>query len=171
MRKLVPIIAASLTVGGCSAGADRTKAEAGVAQFRRMIEAERYREIYAGAADEFWRATTEEEGIRFLQMVHDRLGAVRSASSTGWRVNFTPGGSTVNLTYNTQFASGAGTEDFVFRIGGADARLVGYHVNSPALSGTGALTSATTAKPSEAVAPAAPDAVASPKPADADGGK
>jgi len=160
MRKIVPIMAAALAAGGCSAGADRAKAEAAVQQFHEMVAAERYREIYVGAADEFRRSASEEEGINFLRMIHDRLGAVRSTSSTGWRVNYTPGGSTVTLTYNTQFASGAGTEDFVFRTGGANAQLVGYHVNSPALIGPAAPAPApapaAAAKPSAAPAPAPP---------------
>ena len=147
MRNMAIIAAAALAVGGCSAGADRAAAEAGVAQFHQMIEAGRYHDIYVNAADEFRRSTTEAEGIRFLQMVHDRLGAVRSTSSSGWRVNFTPGGSTVSLSYSTQFTSGPGTEDFVFRIGGANAQLVGYHVNSPALIGSGAPAAAATDKP------------------------
>jgi len=155
--------AESTTAQTASTNAAREAAEAGVAQFHRMIEAGRYREIYVEAADEFRRATTEEDGIRFLQMVHDRLGAVRSTSSTGWRVNFTPGGSTFSLTYNTQFASGAGTEDFVFRIGGASARLAGYHVNSPALIGQDAPTApAAAAKPAEAGEAAAPAPVVAP---------
>ena len=156
MRKMVPIMAAALTFGGCSAGADRAKAEAGVAQFHRMMEAGRYHEIYTAAADEFRRTTAEPEGISFLQMVHDRLGAVRSSSATGWRVNFTPGGTMVNLSYNTQFASGAGSEDFVFRIGGANAQLVGYHVNSPALIAGASAGSPGSAKPAEAAVPATP---------------
>lgn len=173
MRNMALIAAAGLALGGCSAGADRAKAEAGVALFHRMIEAGRYHDIYVGAADEFRRSASEEEGIRFLQMVHDRLGAVRSTSSTGWRVNFTPGGSMVSLDYNTQFASGPGTENFVFRTGGANAQLVGYHVNSPALIGSGAPAPAA-AKPSEEPAPAAPVNIVPtepPKPPEPAGGK
>jgi hypothetical protein len=162
---MLPIMAAALAASGCSAGADRAAAEAGVAQFHQMIEAGRYRDIYVNAADEFRRSTTEEDGIRFLRMVHDRLGAVRSTSSTGWRVNFTPGGSTVSLTYATQFVSGAGTEDFVFRIGGASARLAGYHVNSPALGGASAPNAAAAIKPSEGAAPATPVTVVPAEPA------
>jgi hypothetical protein len=167
MRKMVPLMAAVLAASGCSAGDDRAAAEAGVAQFRQMMEAGRYHDIYVNAADEFRRSASEEDGTRFLRTIHDRLGAVRSASSTGWRVNLTSGGSTVNLTYDTQFALAAGNEDFVFLIGGANARLAGYHVRSPALIGAGALAPAEQAKPSEGAAPAAPVTVApveAPKP-------
>jgi hypothetical protein len=161
MRAVMAIIAGALVVGSCSSGADRAAAEAGVAQFHQMIEAQRYHDIFVGAADEFRGATSEAEGVRFLQMIHDRLGPVRSTTPSGWRVNFTPGGSTVSLNYDTQFASAAGTENFVFRIGGANARLVGYHVNSPALVGSGAPNDAAPAY----VAPAKPSALASPLPA------
>lgn len=169
MRKMVPIMAAALAASACSGGDDRAAAEAGVAQLHQMMEAERYHDIYAGAADEFRRSASEEDGTRFLRMIHDRLGAVRSTSSTGWRVNFTPGGSMVNLTYDTQFALAAGTEDFVFRIGGGSAHLAGYHVRSPALIGANALAPAEQAKPSEDAAPAAPATAAPaepPKPAE-----
>jgi hypothetical protein len=155
MRQAIAIMAAALATGACSSGADRAAAEAGVAQFHQMVEAQRYHDIFVGAADEFRSGTSEEEGVRFLQMVHDRLGAVRSTTQSGWRVNFSPGGSTVSLNYNTQFASGAGTENFVFRIGGSRARLVGYHVNSPALLGSGTPGTAPPAKSSEEDSPSA----------------
>jgi hypothetical protein len=158
MRRIMAIMATALAVGGCSSGADRAAAEAGVAQFHQMIEAQRYHDIFVGAADEFRGATSEAEGVRFLQMVHDRLGPVRSTTPSGWRVNFTPGGSTVSLNYDTQFASAAGTENFVFRIGGANARLVGYHVNSPALAGSGGPGNSTQPKPEAGGPPSPPPA-------------
>ena len=36
----------------------------------------------------------------------------------------------VYLTYDTQFALAAGSEDIVFRIDGGSPRLAGYHVQS-----------------------------------------
>lgn len=156
MRLTIAITAATLGVGGCSAGADRAAAEAGVVQFHQMVEAQRYHDIYVGAADEFRSAATEAEGVRFLQMIHDRLGAVRSTTPNGWRVNVSTGGTMVNLNYNTQFASAAGTENFVFRIAGSNARLVGYHVNSPALAQAGAPAAPGQEKPGGAPVPAQP---------------
>jgi len=153
MRGAIAIMAAALAAGGCTAGADRTTAEAGVAQFHQMVEAQRYHDIFVGAADEFRSGTSEAEGVRFLQMVHDRLGAVRSSTQSGWRVNFTTGGTIVSLNYDTQFASAAGTENFVFRIAGRNARLVGYHVNSPALLSSGTPAGTQPAKISEEAGP------------------
>ena len=100
-----------------------------------MLDAGRYHDIYAGAANEFRQSGSEQAATRFLAMVHDRLGPVRRADQRGWRVNFATGGNVVSLSYSTQFASGRGTEDFVFRVRGGSPVLVGYHINSMDLIG------------------------------------
>ena len=164
MKKIMPIMAAALAVTGCSATRDKAAAEAGVVQFHQMLDAGRFHDIYAGAAPEFRRTGSEQEELGVLQMIHDRLGAFRSSQQSSWRVNYGTGGSIVNLTYNAQFASAPGHEDFVFRINGNAPQLVGYHVNSPALTASGPPATGAPGKPSEGaasqstikVAPAAP---------------
>jgi hypothetical protein len=170
MRKTTAITALALVLaaGGCSAGREKGVAESGVAVFHQMLDAGRYHDIYAGADPEYRSTASEQEGTQVLQMVHDRLGAFRSSQEKSWRVNYGTVGNVVNLTYDSQFASGAGTEDFVFRVDGSAAHLVGYHVHSPALAGSGAATPAAAAKPEGEAAPppAAPVAPAeAPKPA------
>jgi hypothetical protein len=165
MRNLAMIFSVGLALGGCSVSQDKASAESGVVHFHDMLDAGRYHDIYIGGEPEFRRTASEAEGVRIFQMVHDRLGPFRSSQPTGWRVNFVAGGNIVNLTYNTQFASASGTEDFVFRIRDGAAHLVGYHVNSPALNGPAA-----SAKPAGgAAAPGQsivrlPDAPTPPKP-------
>jgi hypothetical protein len=44
-------------------------------------------------------------------------------------VNYNNGFGSVTLNYQTQFASGSGTEQFVYRTGAAPA-LLGYRINS-----------------------------------------
>jgi hypothetical protein len=134
MRKSV-IAAALVAATGCSAGHDKAVAEAGVAQFHRMLDAGRYHDIYASADDQFRQAGSEQAATRFMALIHDRLGPVRRADPRGWRVNFAPGGNMVGLSYTTQFARGRGTEDFAFRVRGGSASLVGFHVNSMDLFG------------------------------------
>ena len=153
-------MAAALALGGCSASRDKSAAEEGVIRFHEMFDGGRYHDIYAGAATEFRQSASEQVAIAEMQRIHDRLGAFRSSQQSGWRVNFGTGGNVVRLSYNSQFASGAGVEDFVFRIEGNAPQLVGYHVNSPALNGPAA-PAAAPAKPGSApppvvVAPAEP---------------
>jgi hypothetical protein len=151
MRTIAASVAAALALGGCSVSHDKASAEAGVVRFHQLLEAGRYHDIYAGAEPEFRRSGSEQEEIRVLQMIHDRLGAFRSSQQSGWRVNFATGGNIVGLTYNARFASAAGSENFVFRIKSGGALLVGYHVNSPVLADTAA--SAPPSKPGESAAP------------------
>jgi len=122
--------AALLALSGCSAGQDKTAAEAGVAQFHRQLQAGDYHEIYRGAAAEFRQSGSENSAVRFLDTVNERLGAVQRANQQNWRVNFTSGGNMVILDYATEFAHGRGVENFVFRVQGGQAKLVGYHINS-----------------------------------------
>ena len=170
MKKIMPIMAAALAVAGCSATRDKAAAEAGVVQFHQMLDAGRFHDIYAGAAPEFRRTGSEQEELGVLQMIHERLGAFRSSQQSGWRVNYGTGGNVVNLTYASQFASGAGTEDFVFRIEGNAPHLVGYHVHSLALTGAGASGAGAPgpgapAKPDGGAAPPPPAPVVSTEPA------
>jgi hypothetical protein len=133
MRFLLLAVAALIGLSGCSISQDKAAAEAGVARFRQQLDAGRYQEIYRTGGPEFRGTGSEEAGTRFLQTVHDRLGAVRNAQQTGWRVNFNSGGSVAVLNYETEFARGRGTEEFVFRLAEGQPTLIGYHVNSDAL--------------------------------------
>jgi hypothetical protein len=175
--KAIVAIMAGLALAGCSAGRDKAAAETGVATFHQMLDAGRYHDIYAGADPAFRSTASEQEGLRVLQMIHDRLGGFRSSQQSGWRVNYGTGGSIVNLTYDSQFASAAGTEDFVFRIEGNAPHLVGYHVNSPALTGSGATGAGASSpgasgKPGGAAPPPAPIVSTEPaKPPEPAGGK
>jgi hypothetical protein len=130
MRIWPLLTALSLALAGCSAGQDKAAAEAGVQSFREMLGAGRYAEIYRAAGHEFRQTGSEESAVRFLQSVRERLGAVRSANQTGWRVNYGNGGSVTVLNYATEFERGRGTEEFVYRVDGGQPVLIGYHVNS-----------------------------------------
>ena len=130
MRSLFLAAAVGAGLAGCSAGQDKAVAEGGVAEFRRMMDARRYGEIYSGAAADFRQVSSRETALRFLEMVGTRLGPVRQSTQQGWNVNMGTAGKMVTLNYATEFARGRGTESFVFRIEGERAKLAGYHVNS-----------------------------------------
>jgi hypothetical protein len=135
--RFLPIVAAvSIGLAGCSAGRDKAAAEAGVETFRQALAAGRYAEIYRNAGPEFRQSGTEESAAGFLGSVHQRLGNVRTANQTGWRVNYQPGDSRAVLNYSTEFERGRGTEEFVFRISEGESILIGYHIDSNELRST-----------------------------------
>jgi len=119
-----------LLLGGCSASADKAAAERGVGEFRRSLAAERYHDIYVASSQDMQQATSEQALTVVLRGVHDRLGPVRESDQQSWRVNFDSRGNLVQLIYATQFTSGRGLEEFVFRANGGTVRLAGYHINS-----------------------------------------
>ena len=130
MRNLCVLILVCLTLGACSAGADKAASEALVQQFRRQMDAGRFQQIYRTSSDEFRQSGSEDTLVGFLATVQARLGRVRSSNQTGWHFNATPAASTTTLTYATEFERGSGTETFVFRVTDGRAALVGYHINS-----------------------------------------
>jgi hypothetical protein len=173
MGKAIWFVAAALAVGGCSFSQAKGAAEAGAVQFHQMLDAGRFHDIYAGTSDDFRRVTTEAEFSRLLQMVHDRLGAVRETSESDWRVNFSGGNDMVVLHYATQFASGRGSEEFVYRVSGDSAQLAGYHISSTdLLTGmTPPSGNAVAAKPAEGPAPQSEVRLAPVEPPQPPGGK
>lgn len=135
MRKILLIAALSLTTVGCGAGGAKAGAEAAVTQFHQLLDAARYHDIYAGTAPEFRNVTTEDQLTQLMQTIHDRLGAVGQANEQGWHYNYNNGVTRVDLTYNTSFASGTGTETFVYRIDNGRPSLLSYDIHSDALRG------------------------------------
>jgi hypothetical protein len=134
LPKLFLIAALALVLSACSAGADKSAAEAGVERFHEMFDAGRYAEIYRQAAPEFRQSSPEAGAVNFMRTVHERLGLVRSTVQQGWRVNFVQGGNVVILSYQTEFERAHGVETFTFRVNGASAQLIGYHASSPVLT-------------------------------------
>jgi hypothetical protein len=120
-------------LGSCGSNGDKAASERAVAQIHRQLDAGKLHEIYAGSSDELKHMTSEREFDQFLGTVRDRLGKTGQASQRGWKVNYGTSGGTVELNYRTQFEHGSATEDFLFRAGGEQPRLLGYHVASKAL--------------------------------------
>jgi opacity protein-like surface antigen len=129
MRKLLIVAAATVLLAGCSAGKDAAAAEQAVTHFHQQLDAGQFDAIYDASAPELKAVTPKAAFLRLLDAIHRKLGAVKGATSQGWGVNYGTGGGTVTLNYQTQFARGSGTEQFVYRTGSAPT-LLGYHINS-----------------------------------------
>ncbi len=125
--------AALAVLAGCSAGADTSAAEAGVAEFRQMLAAGRLADIYRTSAPEMQGATSEAQLTQLLSAVRDRLGEFQSADRAGWHWNNNNGVTLVTLNYNSRYAAGEAEERFVYRVGGGSAALAGYNISSMAL--------------------------------------
>ena len=121
-----------VVVAACTFGSTGSAEEA-VHEFHRRFSAQAFGEVYS-ESDQAMQETTSEEGLTdFLQSLHEKLGPVQETRRTGWHVNVGAKGRIVTLQYETDFANGHGSEQFIFRLHGEKARLQGYHVSAPVL--------------------------------------
>jgi hypothetical protein len=99
----------------------------------RAMDSEQFADIYSQADDAFRAATKQQDFLDFISAVHRKLGKVQNASQGGYFVNFSTSGTQVRLNYRTKFEGGDAQEEFIWKIKGNQAVLVGYHINSNAL--------------------------------------
>ena len=129
MRSLIPIALAVALTGGCSAGQDTAAAQQAVVQFHQRLDAGQFDAVYDEAGPELKAITPKPQFVQLLTQIHGGLGTVKATKQVGWNVNYNNGSGTVTLTYETQFASGNGTEQFIYRTG-KPLLLAGYHIQS-----------------------------------------
>jgi hypothetical protein len=131
IRSCAWVIVSALVVAGCG-GTDAAKR--GVEEFRSRAAQRSYAEIYRAAGAELRQGTTEEQFERFMTAIDRKLGAWQAAEDPAWNVMRGTTGQLVRLTYESQFARGGASEQFLWRIERGEAVLLGYHVNSPLLA-------------------------------------
>ncbi len=125
---LVPV---ALLFIACSGGTEEGKR--GVADFRARVAQRSFADIYRAASPEFRQAAPEEQFAGFMNALDRKLGRWQAAPDPAWNITRGTAGHLVVLTYQSQFAKGAVTERFSWRIEHGTAILLGYNVNSPLL--------------------------------------
>jgi hypothetical protein len=127
---LTAAVLVSMCLAACSATKDVDIATAAVAQFRELMAAQKFDQIYSQGADDLKKSTTEQSLTRLLEAIDRKLGTFKSAQSNGWSVNYNTSGTSVTMKFKTEFEKGTGTETFVYRITDGKALLAGYQINS-----------------------------------------
>ncbi|HWO35009.1 MAG TPA: DUF4019 domain-containing protein [Candidatus Acidoferrum sp.] len=132
VRYLVAICVAGILLCSCGSSAKNLQlAEQNVEQFHSELDSEQYAAVYAASDEKFHQATSESDFVKLLEAIHRKLGNVQQANlhTTGvaW---FAGQGATVTLVYQTKFAEGAGTEQFVWHVKDDGAALYSYRINS-----------------------------------------
>jgi hypothetical protein len=132
-RTFLRLVALAFALTGCSVSADTAAAEAGVPRFHQLLDAGKFVEIYEQSSEDLKKTATQQDFVALLEAVHRKLGNTKSSDKQGWNINYHTSGTFVTLTYKTVYAEGEAAEQFVFRMQGSVAALVGYHINSTAL--------------------------------------
>jgi hypothetical protein len=127
------IALALMTLASCSTAEDQRIAVDAVSQFHDLYNRQSYAAIYTGADDAVHKAGSETDWLNLMSAIRRKLGSYRSSEDAGWGVSKALGGTKVVLNYRSQFAEGAATEQFIFRISSGKPYLVNYYINSPLL--------------------------------------
>ena len=133
MRTLVFLLVLACAMSGCSMSANTATAEQGVAMFHSQLDAGQFAQMYQASSDGLKKITGEQEFVAFLEGVHGKLGATKSATQKDWKVNYLTRGTFVTLHYKTSYANGEADEEFVFLVDGQKASLEGYHMNTTSM--------------------------------------
>jgi hypothetical protein len=108
-------------------------ASTAVEHFHQQLNDADFEGIYAEASNDFRRSGNHDDMIRFLALVHSKMGAAGKASTVGFHMNWRNGHLWVDRALNTQFALGPGQESFIWIADHEQLRLYGYHITSPNL--------------------------------------
>jgi hypothetical protein len=96
--------------------------------FHSQLDSERYSAIYQAADARLKETTSEPSFVKLLQGVHQTLGAVQNSAQQ--RTIFQLAQGTIRVDYDTNFARGAGREQFVWQIKDNQAILDAYRIDS-----------------------------------------
>ena len=96
--------------------------------FHSQLDSEEYSAIYQAAGASMKETTNEPNFVKFLQGVHQTLGAVQNSVPRGTIFQLAQG--TIRVDYDTTFARGTGREQFVWQIKDNQAILYGYRIDS-----------------------------------------
>jgi hypothetical protein len=132
VRFVVSICAVSVLLCSCGSSTKSLElAEQNVQQFHSELDSEQYTAVYAASDEKFHEATTESDFVKLLEAVHRKLGNVQQANLRNTGVAWFAGqGATVTLVYETKFADGTGTEQFIWHVKDNGAALYRYQINS-----------------------------------------
>lgn len=111
----------------------RKLATASVRHFHLQLNAEEYEEIYRGADGGFRAGQSHDELIKFLQVVHRKLGNAGYENQVNIRVDTNARGTFTTTWYSTTFVNVTASERFTWVSSGGALKLYAYHIESNAL--------------------------------------
>src|SRR5260370_13741702 len=107
------IVMVTLLFHACTPNENKLTAERGVADLHQKLDSALYHEIYASSDAEFKNAISESDAIAYFAAINNKLGGPKSAELKDWRVDFSANRTLVALFYETEFAQGRASEEFI----------------------------------------------------------
>ncbi|MEM7699874.1 MAG: hypothetical protein AAF236_15875 [Verrucomicrobiota bacterium] len=144
-----------LLLTSCNPFKTLPRGEAGVTEFHTRFNNEAYDEIYDQSHPDFQASETREDVVEFISNTRRQLGRLNSASRTSFSSNFENGASRIELTFDTTYDNGSGTETFLFQIERGVPLLLNWNIDADFGNGTAASTDNSSAEPDQNPAPQA----------------
>lgn len=121
-----------LLIWHCSkaAFADVRIAKQAVDHFHQHFNAGQFENIYDEASDQLHNVNTKAQFVELFSAIQRKLGSVVRTGEPRYVVNANTNGTSVTLTYQTEFTNGSAEEKFVWSLKGGEAILNGYTINS-----------------------------------------
>jgi hypothetical protein len=114
--------------------ADRADRRARGGGFHQRLAAGQYDAIYDNAAPAFRTSLNRSDSAKFFTAIRKKMGDCKTpVGAISFFTNANTSGTSVQLRYRLECASGALDETLVYVVTGDGPRLVGYNANSPAL--------------------------------------
>lgn len=125
------VLALVLMVSGCPGMFKGKQAsEKGVAEFHKLYNEGKFKEIFDASSADMKTATPEQKFLDFMGAIQRKLGKVTETTNAGFNINTFNLTTRIVLNQNTKFEQGDATEVFTFEMKGDNAVLVGYNINS-----------------------------------------
>ena len=138
-RSRIVLLALCLApLAGCGVPEARKLAIAEATRIHEQMNAAQYMDIYNAASQEFRQAATPEQWITVSNDLRKRCGMLKSSQPNN-KDESAPvllvdsGGYMVILTYVSEYELGTVDETLRFAVKDGQARLLGYHADSPML--------------------------------------
>jgi hypothetical protein len=132
-RILSLVIAATIALALTGCGdmmKAKSVAEPQVDVFHKLLNDEKYSEIYTTSDPQFQKAASEKKLTDLLVAVHRKLGAVKSTNTVNWNVSTYNMTTRIVLVQNTEFEHGTAEEKFTYIVSDTGATLLGYNISS-----------------------------------------
>jgi hypothetical protein len=128
------IIGLALLTSACNDPTSGPLADQATTRFYQALAAKDYHGIYAATSPEFQQASSEPVFTGFLERIDRKMGPCRAPVKTAnWRVNYSTSGVYRDQGYTRACANGTLTENISIVVRGGQAKMIGYHADSPLL--------------------------------------
>jgi hypothetical protein len=129
------VVFAVIALWSCGKGSyhNYCLSSAAAEHFHQQLDRGDFESIHEDASDEFRRAGSHADAIKFLETVHVKMGNSGKMSIKGFHMHWSNRRIFVDQVYDTQFTLGQGRESFIWMIEQDEPRLYSYRIDSPNL--------------------------------------